>query len=196
MWRCPLRVQSPDPHCADGKSEALVCSCAAGIPAERTRLSAATHGRANWLCTPCRQAGARPRQDGLWLGLGVPPHSPGETARGYWRAVFCPAAAEGSPDLTWLEETTHMAALGWEREQEGAWAVQNRRPPPLPGPFFTPAAPRVGQRKFLPSSTEGLGAARCAVPPHRAPGSHQPRSGPICWGVMRSSEQGRGSGKH
>lgn len=135
--------------------------------------------------------GARGRQDRLQPGPGAPPHSPGETSRGYWRAVFCPAVAEGNPQLTFLEKTTHVALLGWEWEREGAQAYAKQAATSCPWPFLHPCCSQGRQRKFLPSSTEGLGAACCTVPPPHppwAPGSPQPRSGPNCWGVMRSSE--------
>lgn len=99
---------------------------------------------------------------GLALHPECSPHSPGETPRGCWRAVSCLAAAEGSPPLTSLENTTHMAMLGWEWEQEGARAVQSRRLPP-PNPFFTHVAPRASRGNSSQAPYPGWG--HCATVP-------------------------------
>lgn len=71
--------------------------------------------------------------------------------------------------------------------------MQSRRPLPTPGPSFAP--PALGrQRELLQAMLRPGGFTLCCAP--GAPGSLQPRSGLICSAVMRSSERGRGSGKH
>lgn len=132
-------VQNPDPAHAEGTSRTQT------RPMQRGEAGLSAAGRALARCCP---------------------HSPGETARGCWRAGSCQAAAAGSPPLTWLEKTTHMDVIGWKGSKwkhRPCKASDHLLSPSLSLPTLLPREAEEIPKPLL-SSTEGLGAACCAMP--------------------------------
>lgn len=146
----------------------------------------------NWIWRLCWYAGAWGWQDGPQPGPDAPPHSPGRTSQGYWRAESCPEAAEGNPHLTGLEKTTRVC-IGMGMGVKGAQSTQTRWPRPAPSPFLSSTAPGAG--RGISSQSPQKGSLLCHDTP-LDPSSHQPHSGLNCWQGRRSRDSGRGSGKH